>query len=328
MRKTLFKITLIFLLYAHIGCAQSAASDDQITRVQPYRMAKYDREISKLLAANTRTHHRIQTISASFLSQPYYLDALGEGVNGRYDQHPLYRTDAFDCTTYVSTVLAMVVSNDLASFKKAMRRIQYRDGVVDFKTRNHFISADWNVQNVRQGYIKEVTTQLKLPYRSSNILIDKPGWYHAMKAARLQLLHPPRGSAELLASLHAIGDDMQAVSNQLFYIPVTSFFHALYQEIRLDEAALDRLPSNAIIEIVYEGRETKRWIGTNIHVFHMGFIFKDKRGWVFRHASAEQGKVVDEPLPEYLEGLYRSYSDPRRVGLAVFEIVPPAKSVV
>ena len=47
-----------------------------------------------------------------FKGKPYVLGSLGEGKAAIFDKNPIYRTDTFDCETYVSTVLALVVSDD------------------------------------------------------------------------------------------------------------------------------------------------------------------------------------------------------------------------
>ncbi len=87
---------------------------------------------------------RITYISKQFLGKPYALGALGEGSQGYFDQAPLYRTDAFDCETYVDTVLALAFADNLSTFKQYIQKIRYRDGHIAFVDRNHFTCLDWN----------------------------------------------------------------------------------------------------------------------------------------------------------------------------------------
>ena len=65
---------------------------------------------SQIIKPKANLAQRIDAISAQFLGKPYLLGALGEGEQGYYDSSPLYRTDAFDCETYVDTVLALIIS--------------------------------------------------------------------------------------------------------------------------------------------------------------------------------------------------------------------------
>ena len=77
----------------------------------------------------------------SFLGVPYMNSPLGEGVMP--DSDPLIRFDAFDCTTFVETVLAGGDVNKL-------NKIRYKNGNVGFLNRNHFIESDWLINNAVQ----------------------------------------------------------------------------------------------------------------------------------------------------------------------------------
>ena len=70
------------------------------------------------------------TIGEKYLGTQYIRDPLGE--QKLPDTDPLVRFDAFDCTTFVETVLA---DGDVEKLNK----IRYKDGEVDFLNRNHFI---------------------------------------------------------------------------------------------------------------------------------------------------------------------------------------------
>ena len=73
-------------------------------------------------------------IGAEYLGTKYVLNPLGEGKAP--DTDPLFRTDAFDCSTFVETVLA---DGDLNKLNK----IRYKDEKIDFLNRNHFVETDW-----------------------------------------------------------------------------------------------------------------------------------------------------------------------------------------
>lgn len=107
---------------------------------------------------------RNSDIGAQYLGRPYVSDPLGEG--GGYDSDPLIREDAFDCTTFVETVLA---DGDLGRLNK----IRYAGGIVAFEQRNHFIETDWlannaeMVENISAQYGKTAIRQVE---------IDKKNW--------------------------------------------------------------------------------------------------------------------------------------------------------
>lgn len=103
-------------------------------------------------------------VGGQYLGAKYVLDPLGEGAG--YDADPLIRFDAFDCTTFVETVLA---DGDVARLNK----IRYAGGVVAFENRNHFIETDWlpnNADLVEVVSARYGTTKLR------NVTIDKRAW--------------------------------------------------------------------------------------------------------------------------------------------------------
>ena len=79
-----------------------------------------------------------QNIGDKYVGAPYVLDPLGEEVAP--DMDPLIRFDAFDCTTFVETVLSNGDVNKL-------NKIRYKDGQISFINRNHFIESDWLPNN-------------------------------------------------------------------------------------------------------------------------------------------------------------------------------------
>lgn len=101
---------------------------------------------------------------ADYLGAKYMRDPLGE--EKAPDNDPLIRTDAFDCTTFVETVMA---GGDVSN----LNQIRYKDGEIDFMNRNHFIETDWlrnnanRVENVSAQYGKTTTRRLT---------IDKAAW--------------------------------------------------------------------------------------------------------------------------------------------------------
>ncbi|MCL2369511.1 MAG: DUF1460 domain-containing protein [Alphaproteobacteria bacterium] len=88
-------------------------------------------------------------IASDFIGTPYQLDPLGEGADAPIDSDPIYRTDVFDCTTFVETVLSRTTGTDL-------QKIRYTGGNIDWFYRNHWMERDWIPNAVELGLIKEV----------------------------------------------------------------------------------------------------------------------------------------------------------------------------
>ena len=102
----------------------------------------------------------MEAISELFLGVPYKLGALGEGPDGEFDRDPLIRFDAFDCTTFVETVMALSLDSDLDAATRTLQKIRYKDGQIGYATRNHFIELDWVPNNVRSGYLRDITSDM------------------------------------------------------------------------------------------------------------------------------------------------------------------------
>lgn len=118
-----------------------------------------------LLALMGCTVRSTNNIGGDFVGAPYVLSPLGEGAG--IDDDPLIRLDAFDCTTFVETVLAD------ANLDK-LNRIRYQDGVIDFVHRNHFIETDWLINN--RWLVQNVSAKYA-PTRIRRVTISKKNWF-------------------------------------------------------------------------------------------------------------------------------------------------------
>lgn len=122
----------------------------------------------------------------NYMGAKYMRDPLGE--EKAPDNDPLIRADAFDCTTFVETVMA---GGDVSN----LNQIRYKDGKIDFMNRNHFIESDWlannknRVENVSSQFGKTVTRHLT---------IDKAAW---------------------MKKVHGIDADIAPVKTSIEYVP-------------------------------------------------------------------------------------------------------------
>jgi hypothetical protein len=96
---------------------------------------------------------RIAFISHAYLGRPYVANSLigSATVPERF----VMREDAFDCVTYCEIVLAAARSPSSKVFKSELRKIRYRQGEVDWHTRNHYF-IDWSIENTANGVCRPV----------------------------------------------------------------------------------------------------------------------------------------------------------------------------
>ena len=115
---------------------------DEVRRV--LEAAGSERELSR----------RIDRISEGFLGRPYAEGLLGGGP----DLPEEFRIDltAFDCVTYMETVLALALVLKSEEFVDTIRRIRYQDGKVDWVHRNHYM-IDWLRNNEQDGFVKGIS---------------------------------------------------------------------------------------------------------------------------------------------------------------------------
>lgn len=265
---------------------------------------------------------RLDKISGYFLGRPYVLGALGEGSRARFDQYPRYRTDAFDCETYVTTILAIALANNEQTFKHCLRNLRYSQGKLGFIHRNHFTGLDWNQNNQRQGYVKDITTTIvdknKQPvFKTATAFIDKPSWYAHFGDDHIRLLQSdPHLRQQRLHELQALGSKLPRMVSNLPYLPFTALFDA---RGKANQYLFKQIPEAAIVEIVRPNWNLRKEIGTNLNVSHLGFVFWKNGTPVFRQASSQYGKVVDVPLIDYLS---EARSSPTIKGINIQIVLP------
>jgi hypothetical protein len=268
---------------------------------------------------------RLEFLSRYWLKKRYELSALGEGEYAYYDDAPRCRTDAFDCETYVDTVLALAFATDVPSFKQCMDNIRYENGTVSFITRNHFTSIDWNVNNQKQGFLKDITTTLTDEKhhpvaRITHTIIDKKHWYQHLPSSRVRLRHASSTEKEhRLKKLQQEGRVFRSQDANLPYIPLTSLFD---KEGHTNLALFKQIPNASIVEIVRPNWDLTNIIGTHLDISHLGFVFWKENQPHFLQASSIYQQVVDVPLIDYLRDAYQNTPS---IGGINIQIVVPKK---
>jgi hypothetical protein len=98
---------------------------------------------------------RIDCLSARFLGRAYISDPLGGGPDSKEELS--LALDGFDCVTYMETVLSLARSRAASEFAGELREMRYRDGLVDWHHRNHYM-VDWIANNAKRGIVRDITS--------------------------------------------------------------------------------------------------------------------------------------------------------------------------
>lgn len=274
----------------------------------------YDSDFEKIVESISQktfngSPSKISYIANLFLNKPYIFNPLGEGSLGEFDRFPLYRSDFFDCETYVDTVIALTLAKDLTNFKDLITKIRYKNGHISFIDRNHFTCLDWNVNNQTQKFVQDITINIKdsnghYIAKLASALIDKPNWYRNLPISRIRL--PEISDVEKsnkLKDLHAKGDLFKKTLSSVPYIPLDKIF---VKDNDVDMKILEQIPSGAIIEIVRPNWDLKKIIGTNMNISHLGFVIWEDNVPYFIHASSDKMLVVKTKLIDYLKNSKQS----------------------
>lgn len=236
---------------------------------------------------------RLELLTRGFVAAPYLLSALGEGQAP--DPDPRMRFDAFDCTTFVETSLAMLHCEDLDDIRAVLDRIRYVDGQVDFSTRRHLMTSQWIPQLIEDGFVVDVTRALG-----------------GKKTKRIELaLTRARWKKRRVARTLELEDSVVPVGT--FVLPYITIADA--------QKMVTSFPSGAIVNIVRADVP-----GTPDVITHQGLLIRrpDEDTLYVRHASPVSKRVIDEPFARML---WR-YTKPRKwpiVGVNVLKIVPPSE---
>ena len=265
---------------------------------------------------------RMEQFSRQLLGIPYLWGAQGEGDQGRYDQSPLDRMDAFDCVTYVDTVLALALANDPQGFQQCLRKIRYKNGHIDYFYRNHFTDLDWNINNQKQGYLKDITQDIMDEHHHSKALmasavINKPAWYQHKPQSDIKLkINDPIEQAKRLAELKTRGKAQRIATVNIPYLPFSALFNA---QGNPNHYLFAQIPDGAIIEIIRPNWDLTATAGTHLNVSHLGFAFRVNQELMFRNASSLAGRVIETRLIDYLQSQLKS---PTVKGINVHIVIP------
>ena len=94
---------------------------------------------------------RIDAISRHFIGFPYLETPLVGSAT--LPERLTVALGGFDCVTYVESVLALARASTATEFVENLRRIRYAGGDVDWRRRNHYMTA-WIRNNQSAGIVR------------------------------------------------------------------------------------------------------------------------------------------------------------------------------
>jgi hypothetical protein len=109
----------------------------------------------KVAAGDPHLGKRIARTSELLLGRPYVEGSLGGGTG--LPEELRVDLNSFDCVTFIEVVIAISLARTSDEFIDTLRQIRYRDGVIDWSSRNHYM-VDWASNNEEQGFVRNVTT--------------------------------------------------------------------------------------------------------------------------------------------------------------------------
>ena len=86
---------------------------------------------------------RLEYFSRMMKGIPYRLGPMGESYLDSIENKPIVYMDSVDCVTYLEHALAMALAPNENAIAPLLQRIRYKDGVIDFLHRKHYLLADW-----------------------------------------------------------------------------------------------------------------------------------------------------------------------------------------
>jgi hypothetical protein len=213
---------------------------------------------------------RVVEVTDEFLGAPYVLSPLGEGPGASPDADPLMRFDAFDCTTFVETSMALALAKDLDEARLLLEVIRYRDAKVDYLARRHFPEAEWIPELVKLGFLKDITREV-----AGNDVVVESKTLNATVWKKNKHDHVPTLPDERIPS-------------GTFSLDVWPLAKA--------RAGQDKIPAGTVLHVVRVDFKS-----VPVRVSHQGIVIvKDGKRYLRHAADRMYHSVVDEPLDHFL----------------------------
>lgn len=231
--------------------------------------------LERIRAARERADfaERLRVVSDPFVGAPYVVSPLGEGEGP--DPDPRFRYDAFDCTTFVETTVALALANDVEEARALLDFIRYRGGKPGFLERRHFPEAEWIPELAELGFLEDITRAVG----GDAVVVEKkrldPGvWERRKRPSHLELPAERIPSGEFALDVWPL-------------------------DIARAEQA--KIPPGTLLNLV---RVDFRSVP--VRVSHQGLVIEKGGKLYLRHAADRMfHSVVDEPLDHFFSRMQK-----------------------
>ncbi len=171
-------------------------------------LGKWSRKrIDEMLAEASKVDdvgERIAFLSRHFLDTPYGESTLAGGPGT--PEELVVNLAALDCFTFIDYVEAMRMTSSFEEFLEALTRIRYRDGVVSYAGRNHFLT-DWKEHNGL--FVRDVTgligrSRARKTLKTLNVRSDGSPFLEGIPARvrSVEYIPSPMIDGDMLGELH------------------------------------------------------------------------------------------------------------------------------
>ncbi len=233
----------------------------------------------------------LERITRGLLDATYLLSALGEGDG--VDKDPRFRLNAFDCTTFVETALALGHGRRYRDLPTLLDTIRYTGGRPHFQLRRHLITSQWIPELAAAGFVRDITTSVgREKTRFVHLHLTERRWARRRVARTLPLR-----------------------SSRIPY----GHYDVPYLPIKLALARHRSIPAGVIVNVVRANNPASPEVVT-----HQGLLVAraDTDTKMVRHASPVAKRVIDEPLPHMLRRYLKARKWPI-LGINLLRVVPP-----
>ncbi|MBI4826522.1 MAG: DUF1460 domain-containing protein [Nitrospirae bacterium] len=115
-------------------------------------------ELNDLICGSSKIKEagsRIDYLSGRFIDSSYSASTL-TGCH-ELPEELVVNLDGVDCFTFIDYIEAMRISKSFSEFIENLKRVRYREGQVDLKSRNHFFT-DWTENNSQ--FVRDITKEI------------------------------------------------------------------------------------------------------------------------------------------------------------------------
>ncbi len=171
----------------------------------PAQVTEY---LQGLQAAGQPFEQRLRRVVQDSMGTKYDGGPLGEGPEGKHDADPLVDLTKVDCVTFVEQSVALSIASDYDAMVQRLQLFRYRDGIIDYEHRNHFMISDWIRNN---SFCTDITAKLGVKTDIVERTISRKDFFQLVKAPELgqdtpdevlrQGVIPPSRAAEAEAQL-------------------------------------------------------------------------------------------------------------------------------